>query len=91
MVPTAPVEGLRSPSRAKDLDWDPLCPEPELAGQRRGNCWSSLPAACLLCLVDCPADLSSLWKGREWAPGADQGFGPWTGATMRDQLWNQKP
>lgn len=29
MVPTAPVEGLRSPSRAKDLDWDLLSPGPE--------------------------------------------------------------
>lgn len=34
-VPAAPVEGLRSPSRAKDLDWDPLCPGPELAGRCR--------------------------------------------------------
>lgn len=38
-----------------------------------GNCWSSLPEACLLCLVDCPADLQ-ISRSQRFMEG--EGVGP---------------
>lgn len=87
-VPTAPVAELRSPLRAEDLGWDPLHQGPELTGpglETAGPPCSLPPLpGGLLCMSHQFVDVEGVGPPRAVLVRALDG------ATVRDNMWNQK-